>query len=55
MNPENQSIFAILVVLLAISYLTHRWWKNRHRASQGCGGAGQCACPSTKLSNKSAS
>lgn len=52
MNAETQSIVAILVVILATSYLTHRWWKNRQKPGSGCGSAGECACPSSKLSSK---
>ena len=52
MNSDIQSLAAILVVIAAVGYLARRWWKNRHRTSQGCGGAEECACPSTKISGK---
>ncbi|MBT5903351.1 MAG: hypothetical protein HOH58_14705 [Opitutaceae bacterium] len=52
MNAETQSIIAIFTVTVAVGYLVRRWWVNRKRASQGCGGAGECACPTAKISNK---
>ncbi|MDA8528479.1 FeoB-associated Cys-rich membrane protein [Opitutaceae bacterium] len=52
MSAETQSIVAVLIVVAAAGYLGRRWWRNRQRARQGCGGAGECACPSTKISSK---
>jgi hypothetical protein len=50
MSTELQSYTALAVFVLAVGYLTLRWWQKRKRSQAGCGNSDECACPTPKLS-----